>query len=244
MKEEIIKLAEQSCDSDLAFSLQAKEEAKKRMKKNPTPENIAAFRKARETLQEELNRASGAPAGGRVFKTQLDAVAYLQDAGYKVSKSQFNRDVKARKVPKNAGGQFEEGALLGYAAACLAPTSQLADSAMFMASADQKSADAELKKYQAARQKLKFEKEQGLLMARADHERELGARALFFKNEVRNFIHLHGPAIIHLVGGDEQKLRSLVAWWEEKTAIWLDTWSGERSFSLPDETEVQIESED
>ena len=48
------------------------------------------------TMQEHNDRERGT---ARVYKTQLDAVAYLKDAGYKCSKSQFNRDVKARKVP-------------------------------------------------------------------------------------------------------------------------------------------------
>lgn len=243
MSEDIVKLAEKSRETDLAFSLKAKEEAKKRMQATPTTENIAAFRKARDTVQEELNRASGF-VPGRVFRTQLDAAAYLRDAGYKVSKSQFSRDVLARKIPKNAGGHFEEAALLGYAAANLAPTGQLADSAIAAASADQKSADADLKRYQAARQKLKLEKEQGLLMPRADHERELAARALFFKNETRNFIHLHGADIIHLVGGDEQKLRALVDWWENATSIWMDAWAQDRDFVVASDDAQDMEDEE
>lgn len=63
----------------------------------------------------------------RVYKTQLDAVAYLKDAGYKCSKSQFNRDVKARKVPRTPEGWFDETALLGYANANLTPAGQVAD---------------------------------------------------------------------------------------------------------------------
>lgn len=173
----------------------------------------------------------------QTFKTQLDAVAYLVDAGYKVSKSQFNRAVKARKVPVNADGHFEATALLGYAAANLAPTGQLADAALAGATADRLSADAQLKTYQAERQRLKLQKEQGLLMPRAEHERDLAARALFFRAEVRNFVHLHGAALIALVGGDEGRLRDLVTWWEDKTALWIDAWSQEREYLLPESPE-------
>ena len=93
----------------------------------------------------------------------------------------------------------------------------------------------QLKRYQAERARLKLEKEQGLLMPRAEHERDLGARALFFRNEVRNFIHLHGATLIHLVGGDEGRLRELVQWWMETTEIWVDAWSGEREFVVNEE---------
>ena len=71
-------------------------------------------------------------------------------------------------------------------------------------------------------------------MPKADHERDLSARALFFKNEVRNFVHLYGPEIIIFLGGDESKLRDFVRWWEEKTGIWMDAWAQEREFLVED----------
>lgn len=54
----------------------------------------------------------------------------LRDQGFKISKSQFNRDVQARKVAKNADGNFEEGALMGYAAAHLDPIAQVENRAL------------------------------------------------------------------------------------------------------------------
>ena len=110
--DDLLRLARQSAETDLPFLLRAKEEAKKRMKDNPTPENVGGFRRAREELEGELARRQG-QTSIRVYKTQLDAVAYLKDAGYKCSKSQFNRDVKARKVPRTPEGWFDETALLG-----------------------------------------------------------------------------------------------------------------------------------
>lgn len=243
MNDEMLALAEKSAETDLAFLLKAKEEAKKRMKDNPSPENISAFSKARDGVDAETTRLSSA-SGGRVYKTQLDAVSYLKDAGYKVSKSQFNRDVKARKMPTNADGHFEESALLGYAAACLTPTGQAANSALSSATTEKLTAAAEKDKWQAARQKLKYEKEQGLLMPRSEHERDLAARALFFKREVEGFMHLHGGAIIHLTGGDEAKLPDLIHYWEKETADWLNTWSAEREFIIEAEDESDSVTED
>lgn len=173
----------------------------------------------------------------RSYKTQLDAVAYLHDAGYKVSKSQFNRDYKARKVPRGEDG-FSESALLGYANANLAAVTQVENRALADATTERLSADAQLKTFQAERVKLKLEKERGQLMQRSEHEADLGARALFFRNELRTFIHLHAGAIIALVGGDESKMRDLVEWWHETTAVWLDAWSGDREFLLPEDDGV------
>lgn len=192
-----------------------------------------------ESSQLDLTAApSGAAPGTLSFKTQLDAVAYLNDSGYKVSKSQFSRDVKAKKMPTNAEGHFEATALLGYAAAHLVPTGQQVNSAVAKAQEQELSASTQLKSYKAKREKLRYEKEQGLLMLRTEHERELGKRALFFKSEVENFIDLHAAAIIHLVGGDDARLPDLEAFLEEKTAIWMDAWSQERVFMDEGEDEA------
>ena len=185
---------------------------------------------------------SSAPAT-RVYKTQLDAVAFLKDRGFKVSKSALNRDLKAGKISTDFNGHFEESSLLAYALALKEPTAQVENKALSSATTERLSADAQLKTYQAERQKLKLEKEQGLLMPRADHERALAARALFFRNEVQNFIHLHGASIIHLVGGDELKLPDLVGFWGEKTSVWMDAWASNREFVV-DESDAENEGEE
>ena len=119
----------------------------------------------------------------RVYKTQLDAVAYLKDAGYKCSKSQFNRDVKARKVPRTPEGWFDETALLGYANANLTPAGQVADRQLADATTSRLSADAQLKRYQAERARLKLEKEQGLLMSNDTSAVEAAADEVIAANE-------------------------------------------------------------
>lgn len=243
MNEDLLALAEKSAETDLAFLLKAKEEAKKRMKDNPNPENISAFNKARDAVDAEAARLSSAQSG-RVYKTQLDAVAFLKDRGFKVSKSALNRDLKAGKISTDINGHFEESSLLAYALALKEPTATAENKALSSATTFRLSADAELKKYQAERQKLKLEKEQGLLMPKTESERNLAARALFFKNEVRNFIHLHGAAIIHLSGGEEGRLPALVRFWEEKTAVWMDTWSREREFAVTANDESDEDASD
>ena len=71
-------------------------------------------------------------------------------------------------------------------------------------------------------------------MPRAQHERDLAVRALFFKREVENFIHLHGANIVHLVGGDASRLPDLREFWEKATADWMNAWAQEREFLVPD----------
>ncbi len=204
------------------------------MKENPTPDNISAFNRARAAVEDETRRLQGGSAAMRIFKTQLNAVDFLRDSGFKISKSQFNRDVAARKVSKAETG-FEEGALLAYAAANLTPLTQHENKALSNATVDRISADTELKRYTAERTRLKLEKEMGMLMPRTEHEEALSARALFFKSEIESFGYRKPGEIIALVDGDDSKLEALLEWWNRETADWMDAWDSDREFTYGEE---------
>lgn len=176
------------------------------------------------------------------FKTQRESLAYLKEQGYKVEKSTVSNAVRAGLLPRNSAGLYEAAVLMAYASANLTPLAKIENKVLAEASASRQSADAQLKYFQAQRTKLKLKKEQGLLMPKADHERDLSARALFFKNEVRNFVHLYGPELIIFVGGNESKLRDLVRWWDEKTGIWMDAWAQEREFLVDDGDDAEADN--
>lgn len=200
----------------------------------PTPDNISAFNRARAAVEDETRRLQEGSAAMRIFKTQLNAVDFLRDSGFKISKSQFNRDVAARKVSKAETG-FEEGALLAYAAANLTPLIQHENKALSNATVDRISADTELKRYTAERTRLKLEKEMGMLMPRTEHEEALSARALFFKSEIESFGYRKAGEIIALVDGDDSKLEALLEWWNLETADWMDAWDSDREFTYGEE---------
>ena len=171
----------------------------------------------------------------RVYKTQLEAKAFLINQGFKVSKSKFNRDAQERKIGTNADGHFEEGALLAYAAAHLTPAAQAENRALTDATVNRVAADADMKRIAAERGRLKLEKEQGLLMPRAQYEEDLAARAMFFKSEVDSFGFRKAGEIITLVHGDESRMAELLKWWAAETADWMDAWSADRQFVTNDD---------
>lgn len=229
---DLLALAEKSAENDLAFLIRAKEDTKRLMKQSPTQDTIGAFKRAKSAVQEEVTRLQqGGGPSMRTFKTQLDAAAFLRDQGFKVSKSQFNRDVQAQKVAKNADGHFEDGALLAFAAVHLDPVAQTENRALSDATVGRLEADAKLKSYAAERARLKLEKEQGQLMPRAQHEEALSARALFFRSEIESFGFRKAGEIVALVDGDEARLPDLLRWWSETTADWMDAWAVEREFA-------------
>ncbi len=232
----LLALAEKTSENDLAFLLKAKEEAKRRMKDDPSKDKIKAFESARSAVEAEAARLqSGTP--GLAFKEQLDAVDYLTAQGFKVSKSKFNRDLKKGLVATTPEGLFEAQILLAYAVVHLVPLAKAEDKAGSQAVTRKLDADAQYKQIATQRQELKLKKEQGLLMARADHEQDLAARAAFFKAEIEGFIHRQAGPIIALVGGDEGRVSELIHWWAEATADWMDAWSADREFTVPDEDE-------
>ena len=202
----------------------------------------------KETAKQDSRAAErGGPAPaptGLTFKTQLEAVDYLKAQGYQVEKSKFNKDFKAGRVPRTPDKLFEASALLGYAGAFLKSKAKAEDSAGAKAAVQKTTADARLKDIQAARQELKLQKEQGLLMPRSEHEQDLASRALFFKSELENFGLLLGPELILLLGGDESKLPEFLEWWENKTAELMDAWSQDREFTTPDEPEAEAQGQE
>ena len=238
---DLLALAEKSSANDLAFLIRAKEDTKRLMKQSPTRDNITAFNRAKAAVADEVTRLQGGGGSAvKILKTQLDAVKFLQDQGFKLSKSKFGRDVNDRKVATNAEGQFEDGALLAYAAAHLTPAAQAENRALSDANVNRLAADADLKRITAERARMKMEKEQGLLMPRAQYEEDLAARAMFFKSEVDSFGFRKAGEIIALVNGDESKLPDLLKWWAAQTADWMDAWASDRQFVASDEETEEL----
>lgn len=241
---DLLALAEKSSANDLAFLIRAKEDTKRLMKQSPTRDNITAFNRAKVAVADEVARLQGGGATMKVLKTQLDAVEFLQNQGFKVSKSKFGRDVNDGKVATTVEGFFEDGALLAYASLHLTPLAKAENRALTDATVNRVSADADLKRLTAERTRLKLEKEQGLLMPRAQYEEDLAARAMFFKSEVDSFGFRKAGEIITLVNGDERRMADLLKWWAAETADWMDAWSSEREFVAAEQDEPQGQNGD
>lgn len=109
-----------------------------------------------------MSAPADVPAAVRMFRTQLAAVAWLQASGYRVSKSLFSQHVRKGLIACNAAGLFEVPALLGYAAVNLTPTARIEDAQA--AAVGRLSADADWRAVKAERERIKLQKESGLVM--------------------------------------------------------------------------------
>jgi hypothetical protein len=169
-----------------------------------------------------------------VFKTQKEAVKYINLKGFKCSVSKFSNDAKRNLIPTNGDGEFEASALMGYGNLYCSIARKSADGAAARAALERMRADADLKRIQTERAKVKLEADLGNYVPRSAHEASLAARAAFFKREVETFVHRKGPGLIQAVGGDEGRLPGLVEWWKLETEAWMDAWAADAEFAAPD----------
>ena len=175
----------------------------------------------------------------QTFDTQLEAVEYLNSQGYKIGKSKLNADFKKGLIPVSPDGLFSADVLLGYAKAHCKTRARAEDQAAANANTQRTLADAENKRIMAERAKLKLAPEQGRLMFKDDHERDLALRAQFFKREIETFGSRLGSEIITLVDGDTARLPEFLEFWAEQTAEWMDAWAVERNFTASDEVSAE-----
>ena len=231
MSDDLTPYLERSAQTDKPALLRAKEGAKKRMIENPTKENIEAFRKVRDEVAVVDDVAAASVGEGRLFAKRPAALAYLQGRGFAIQKTKFYADCKAGLIPTNPAGQFEEAVLLAYAASL--PTVTKEEDGKLSAEARRRiSADADHKVEQALLTRMRREKLEGKLVDRDQVDRDLAARAQFFRSQIENFGPLVGGRILAAVGGDEARLPEFLALWEEAVADWLDTWSADREFVI------------
>lgn len=236
MSGDLKPIIERSASTDLPSLLKAKEEAKKRMRDNPTKDNIDAFRKARDEVRLTSSEAEAPAAGGRLFAKRKEALAYLQGRGFKLGRTKFYDDCKAGLIPTDLDGRFEEKVLLAYAAN-LPTVAKEEEVGTNSATRQRLEADADHKAEQAKLARMRRLKLEGELVSRAEVERGLAARAQHLKSRVENWGPLLGPKIIELTKGDPATLTALLRFWEESTADWLDVFAADQEFvvNLPDD---------
>ena len=182
-----------------------------------------------------LQSCSGLEIRDMVKQAVEDGYLEQSEGKYPVlSLTASGRDVLAGKVARAADG-FEEGSLLAYAAAHLKPLARQENRELTDVTVSRLSADAENKKVNAERNRLKLEREKGLLMPRSEFEENMAARALFFRNEIENFGLRKAGEIIELVRGDPALQDAFLSWWREETEDWMDAWSGDMQFGGVDD---------
>ena len=167
------------------------------------------------------------------YKTQVEAVEFLNARGFKVRRTKFGYDLKKGLISKEKNG-FTESALLAYAVAVLDSDKKEKDQEAAAKFEDKISADTRLKTAQAERQELKLQAEKGKFIEREKYEIELALRVQFFSQEIDNFVRSSATKIITFVRGDESMTTDLIKFMLSEKEAWLDAFSSDREFVLPE----------
>ena len=69
--------------------------------------------------------------------------------------------------------------------------------------------------------KFDFDVKQRLYVDKSIMETVLAQRAAIFKSDIENFIRSHASEMVHLAEGDDLKIPDVIAFWLEKSELWL-----------------------
>lgn len=218
-------------NSDLEILKTAKDEAQKKVQKDPSRQHLDAFEKASRMLVEYMAGESE-PA----FENRLEAQKYLQRMRYKVGKSKFYQDCKAGLLRMQGDGSVLESDVKAYIAKVgLVKPDQ--------AAYDIESSDLVRKKQKREVEKLTAQVEEmeiklGVLKHnlldrdQVETEQAIKAGALMagISHVFRNFTR----DAIQLVDGDLKHTQALVNFWTVKVEDLFD------EFARMEEIEVTI----
>lgn len=217
--------------NDLELLTQAKEKAHKRLLEESTVENIKAWRAADKALKDYLDKnSSDENPESASLPNILAVVEYLQDQGWKVSKSAAYQHQKAGKIRLQEDGTFRIKDIEKYAATFLkrldGQTDFLDD--LECLQKEKLAAETDKAKAQAAHWELKTKIENGQYVELELFEREIAARAKMFKADLENFCRSQAMGIIECVKGDHDLAPDLIDFMLEQVEIFLDRYAKQK----------------
>lgn len=169
------------------------------------------------------------------FKNIPALLAWLDEQGWKVSKSTLYAHKKDGRLRPNSEGEFDAAEVEKYARRWLerkdgspAPVNELDE---IRARKERAAADRE--EYQARLAAVKAAVAEGRYVERGQVEHQLAARAAIFKSDGVNWVQANAGQIIAVVEGDPVKAPDLVEMMLKSLEAWLDRYSQPIEFSVP-----------
>lgn len=222
-------LLERSASTDIPLLIKAREDAKRRVKDDPTAANLAALKSANQLLRDAL----GNQQGNRTFADVKSVLAYLQNNGRKVSQAQLYKDLKRGYLRRQPDKSFRQRDVDAYA-------TTLSVVSMPEREADENSDLAKQKlrediaKTREQRRSIVFarEKEAGKYILREDVSLELASRAAALGLGLRSVFRLNVADYIRMVGGDVGMAEELAAEFEKNLDMALNEYSKPMDFKV------------
>lgn len=235
VEQNLESLLERSSGTDVPLLLKAKEDAKRRVKDDPSSANLAALDRATQMLRDAMSKQDGGN-----FGSVKDVLAYLTEQGRKISQSQLYKDIKLGFVRRQKDGGFRQRDVDQYAATLpmLALPEKEADA---MSDLARQELEEKVAKTREQRLAIAFDRrvKAGKYILREDVALELASRASALDVGLRSVFRLYAPDYIRMVGGDVTKAEALAAEFDKNLDAALTEYSRPMDFKteyVPDET--------
>lgn len=220
-------MLERSSGTDVPLLLKAKEDAKRRVKDDPSAANLAALARATQMLGAAMGKQS------QILSGVKDVLAYLQGQGRKISQSQLYKDLKRGHLRREPDGSFSQRSVDRYAQTLTlislpeAKTDGVADLA-------EEELKEKIAKTREQRLSIAFDRavKEGRYIPREEVALELSSRAMTLGVGLRSVFRLYAPDWIRLVGGDPGKAEELATEFEKNLDEALNQYSRPMEFSV------------
>ena len=178
-------------------------------KRNELTSLMDQLDKARKRLSSVPEGLTG-PISGTIKGAKL-ALEYLQRANRKIRKTKFFDEIKKGYIHRQSDGTFLISDLDAYAATLPLVERPYADLSAATDRAERKEeAELRYKEALAKREEHKLEVMQGKYLLKTDVYLELAARALAFRDQLKNTYEATCLDLINLVGGESSKSEEFV----------------------------------
>ena len=235
VEQNLESLLERSSGTDVPLLLKAKEDAKRRVKDDPSSANLVALDRATQMLRDAMSNQDGGN-----FGSVKDVLAYLENQGRKISQSQLYKDIKLGFLRRQKDGGFSRRDVDQYASTLqlVAMPEKEADAMSELARQDLEEKVAKTREQRLA---ISFDRKvkEGKYILREDVALELASRASALDVSLRSVFRLYAPDYIRMVGGDATKAEELATEFDKNLDAALTEYSRPMDFKVeyaPDET--------
>ncbi|UIJ38503.1 hypothetical protein LWC08_02750 [Desulfobaculum bizertense] len=233
-KQALEQLLERSAETDWPTLLKAKEEAKRQMREDPSPQNVSVFEKVSRMLEARMAHGGKAQLG-----STKDVLAFLSEEGRKVKKSKLYADIKSGLLRKQPDGTFSESEVLAYAESLPVMAVPKKDSEQLKELAARRQL-ATIHKLEEETSRIQFraEVERGKYIPRENLELELASRGVVLGSGIRQAVEMNVLDLIHLVGGDPRKSQEFLERFEAMLDEALNEYSSVLEFEVTYSDEI------
>ena len=215
-------------------ALRAKEEAKRRVKGDPSAVNLAALDRADKMLRDAMQTKTA-------FKDYKAVLAYAEESGRKLGKSKLYLDIQKGRLKKQPDGTFKQRDVDRYLAS-VAMSGTLDPVAERAADRQRRKEEAEIRRIEAVAKKEEFALAvaQGKFVPKERVHLELAGRAATLASSLKTAIEARNLDLIALVEGNPKKSAAFV----EMLENFLDEAMSEYSREMEIEVSFTGENQD